>query len=112
MAEFLIGKKPDGSYYFSLKASDGQVILTSESFESIDAVKSTIEAVKNLSLFEDRYEKRASSDGKYYFSLKTTDGRLLGSSGMFDTAAYRNNGIEAVKRYAPPAVLVESRPKG
>jgi hypothetical protein len=62
-----------------------------------------VESVKKNSQDDARYEKKESSNGKYFFSLKSTNGQIVGSSEMYESAAARDNGIESVKKNAPDA---------
>lgn len=103
MAKFVIKKRTNGEFQFDLKAGNGQVILTSEGYSSKDGCKNGIESVKKNSQDDTKFEKKESSNGKYYFTLKATNGQVIGTSEMYESAAGRDNGIASVKTNAPNA---------
>ena len=41
------------------------------------------------------------------FNLKATNGQVIGTSELYESAAARENGIESVKKNAPDAEVVE-----
>ena len=107
MAKFEIKTRKDGEFQFNLKATNGQVILTSEGYSTKSACKNGIESVKKNSQDESRFEKLASKNGKFYFNLKSTNGQIIGVSEMYETETSRNNGIASVQKNAPDAEVVE-----
>jgi len=48
-----------------------------------------------------------SRNNKYYFNLKASNGQIIGTSEMYESAGGRDNGIESVKSDAPGAATVE-----
>lgn len=103
MGKFVITNRTNGEYQFNLKAGNGQTILASEGYTTKAACLNGVESVKKNSQDDARFEKKESSNGKYYFSLKATNGQIIGSSEMYESAAARDNGIESVKKNAPDA---------
>jgi uncharacterized protein YegP (UPF0339 family) len=103
MGKFVINQRTNGEFQFNLKAGNGQTILSSEGYSSKSACSNGIESVKTNSQDDSRYEKKESTNGKYYFSLKAGNGQIIGSSEMYESAAGRDNGIESVKTNAPDA---------
>lgn len=103
MGKFVITNRTNGEYQFNLKAGNGQTILASEGYTTKAACLNGVESVKKNSQDDARFEKKESSNGKYYFSLKSTNGQIVGSSEMYESAAARDNGIESVKKNAPDA---------
>jgi len=103
MGKFVITNRTNGEYQFNLKAGNGQTILASEGYTTKAACLNGVESVKKNSQDDARFEKKESSNGKYYFSLKSTNGQIVGSSEMYESASARDNGIESVKKNAPDA---------
>lgn len=103
MGKFVITNRTNGEYQFNLKAGNGQTILASEGYTTKAACLNGVESVKKNSQDDARFEKKESSNGKYYFSLKATNGQIIGSSEMYESTAARDNGIESVKKNAPDA---------
>lgn len=107
MGKFVIKKGSNSQYYFSLKADNGQTILSSEGYVSKSGCEAGISSVKANAKTDSNYEKKTSSNSKYYFNLKAANGQVIGTSEMYETSAGRDNGIESVKSNAPGASVVE-----
>ncbi|SDD19053.1 YegP family protein [Pedobacter soli] len=103
MGKFVITKRTNGEYQFNLKAGNGQVILSSEGYAAKSSCENGIESVKKNAQDDSKFEKKTSSNGKYYFSLKASNGQIIGSSEMYESTAARDNGIESVQKNAPDA---------
>ena len=103
MGKFVITKRSNGEYQFNLKAGNGQVILASEGYAAKSSCENGIESVKKNAQDDSKFEKKTSSNGKYYFSLKASNGQIIGSSEMYESTAARDNGIESVQKNAPDA---------
>lgn len=107
MGKFVITTRKNGEYQFNLKATNGQVILASEGYTTKAACENGIESVKKNAQEDGRFDRKESSNGKYYFNLKAGNGQIIGSSEMYETVASRDNGIESVKKNAPEATVVD-----
>lgn len=103
MGKFVISKRKDGEFQFNLRADNGQVILTSEGYAAKASAVNGIESVKKNAPDDSNYERKTSSNGKFYFNLKASNGQVIGSSQMYEAEASRENGIESVKKNAPGA---------
>ncbi len=51
MMKFEIRKAENGQFFFSIKASNGQIICTSETFESKLSAKEAIDSIKQNAAF-------------------------------------------------------------
>ena len=107
MAKFEITTRKNGEFQFNLKASNGQVILTSEGYTTKAACINGAESVKKNAVEEKRYEKMVAKNGKPYFTLKATNGQIIGQSQMYASERNRDNGIASVMKNAPVAEIVE-----
>jgi uncharacterized protein YegP (UPF0339 family) len=101
IGQFVIKTTINGQYYFNLKANNGQVILTSEQYTAKAACNNGIDSVKANAKDDSKYDRKTSTNGKYYFNLKAVNGQIIGTSEMYETAAGRDNGIESVKSIVP-----------
>ena len=104
MGKFVITKRGNGEFQFNLKAGNGQTILSSEGYATKAGCANGIESVKTNSQDESRYDKKESSSGKPYFTLKATNGQIIGSSEMYESTSSRDSGIASVKSNAPEAI--------
>ncbi len=107
MGKFVIKTDKKGEYRFNLHADNGQVILSSEGYTTKAACENGIESVKKNSPEMGRFEKNSSSNGKYYFNLKASNGQVIGTSQMYEAVQSRDNGIESVSTNGPGAQIVD-----
>jgi uncharacterized protein YegP (UPF0339 family) len=98
-------KKSGDQFMFNLKATNGQVILTSERYKSKQAAQDGIESVRKNSADDKRFERLQAKDGSPYFNLTATNGQTIGRSEMYKSVASRDAGIESVKKNGPGATL-------
>lgn len=108
MGKFVIKTRTNGEFQFNLQAGNGQNILASEGYTTKTACLNGIESVKKNSPEDARYERKTSSNGKWYFNLKATNGQVIGTSEMYESEAGRENGIESVKKNAPDATVEDT----
>ena len=106
---------------FDLKATNGEVIATSEVYTTEAACRKGIESVKNNadSPIEDqtvepvamqkhpKYELYMDKAGEYRFRLKAKNGEIIAVGEGYKSKANCLNGIESVKRNAPDAKIVD-----
>jgi uncharacterized protein len=104
MGKFVITKRGNGEFQFNLKAGNGQTILSSEGYSSKAGCTNGIESVKTNSQDDSRFDKKESSNGKPFFTLKASNGQIIGSSEMYESTSARDSGIASVKTNAPEAV--------
>lgn len=107
MGKFVIKTGSNGQYYFSLKADNGQKILASEGYITKAGCMNGIDSVKANAKSDSNYERKISSNGKYYFNLKASNGQIIGTSEMYESSAGRDSGIDSVKYNAPGASVLE-----
>ncbi len=107
MGKFVITTRKNGEFQFNLKASNGQVILTSEGYTTKAACNNGIESVKKNSQDDNRFKRLEAKNGDPYFTLTATNGQVIGQSEMYKSKASMENGIESVKKNAPDAEVVD-----
>ena len=117
MGKFIIRQVSSG-IKFDLKATNGQVIATSEVYEAKASCLKGIESVKKnapIANFEDqtaegfetavnpKFEMYVDKAGEFRFRLKATNGQIIAVSEGYKAIASCMNGIESVKKNAPDA---------
>ena len=105
MGKFEIKTTNSGKTMFNLKAGNGQVILTSEQYNSKSACENGIESVRTNSQNDDRFDRKTAKDGSPYFNLKASNGQVIGKSEMYTSTSAMENGIASVKKNAPDAAV-------
>ncbi len=102
MGKFEIKKDKAGEFRFNLKASNGQVILSSEGYKAKPSCMNGVESVRTNSQSDDRFERKQTSTG-HKFNLKSTNGQVIGTSEVYSSTSAMENGIASVKKNAPDA---------
>ncbi len=105
MGKFVIKTRTNGEYHFNLNASNGQTVLSSEGYSTKVNCKNGIESVRKNSQDDTKFDSKTSSNGKFFFNLKSTNGQVIGSSQMYESIASRDNGIASVKSNAFEATV-------
>ena len=121
MSKFVIRNVPSG-IKFDLKATNGQVIATSEIYETKAACRKGIESVrKNAPVARvadqtgegwkrqsnPKFELFRDKAGEFRFRLRATNGKIIAVSEGYVTKAACENGIDSVKTNAPEAEVAE-----
>lgn len=104
-AKYEIKKAKDGKYYFNLKASNGQVILTSQMYKDKSGAKNGIASVQQNASLNDLFEKKESTSEKSFFVLKAKNQQVIGKSQFYSSTASMDNGIESVKKNGATTVI-------
>ncbi len=107
--KFEIKAGKTGKFRFNLKATNGQIILTSEAYDSRKGAEGGIASVKKNAGNDGRFERKTAKDGSPYFVLKAANGEPIGKSEMYKTKRAMENGIASVGRNAPDAPVVDGK---
>lgn len=106
--KFELKVSKNGKYHFNLLAGNGQIILSSEMYESKSAAENGIASVSKNAVDEGRFERRESTKGDPFFVIKAGNGQEIGRSEMYSSKASMENGIASVMKNAPGAETVEA----
>lgn len=105
--KFEIKEGTSGKFRFNLKAGNGQIILSSESYETKQGAEKGVESVKKNASDDNRYERKTAKNDEAYFVLKAGNGESLGRSETYSSTSAMENGIESVKKNVPDAEVVD-----
>lgn len=92
---FEIKESPSG-FWFKLAAANGETLLVSEQYKTKKRAEQAIYAVRSELLKGAKFTTRKSKDGRFYFNLEDSEGKLLGSSQMYASQNSAQRGIEQV----------------
>ena len=121
MGKFVV-KKTNTGVKFDLKATNGQVIATSEVYTTLAACKNGVESVKTNSAVANvenqteegyetvknpKFEVYTDKAGEFRFRLTAKNGQIIAVSEGYATLVNCLNGVESVKKNAPDAEVVE-----
>jgi uncharacterized protein YegP (UPF0339 family) len=104
--KFEIFRDQGGGYRFRLKASNGQIILTSEGYTRKPSAISGIASVKRNARVDARFARKASAD-QFLFNLTATNGKVIGTTERYKTERACENGVQSVMKHAPEAATVD-----
>ena len=123
MGKFEINAGKSG-FCLRLKAGNGEIIATGESYSSVDAAKNGAASIaKNAPIanLEDqtvegyvqqkhpKFEVYQDKAGEYRFRLKASNGEIIAVSEGYVAKAGCMNGIDSVRRNAVDAKIVEPK---
>lgn len=106
MGTYKIKKSSNGQYFWVLNASNGQTLITSETYITKDGCKAGIASSK-VSVNESNFRRLFSIDKQYYFNQVANNNQVLGTSETYTTSYARDSGVDAVKREAPIASIID-----
>ncbi len=121
MGKFVIRTVKSG-IKFDLRATNGQVILTSEVYTTGASCRKGIESIRKnapIANVENRteegfavmthpkFEMYQDKAGEYRFRLKARNGEIIGTSEGYSAKAGCLNGIESVRKNAEGAEILE-----
>ena len=126
MGKFVIGKAKNGGVKFNLVAGNGEIIASSEVYNSKASAKKGIASIqKNAgAAVEDqtkegyavekhpKFELYQDKAGEFRFRLKATNGGIIAASQGYSSKSGCQNGIDSVKRNAPDAEIVDETKQG
>ncbi len=104
---FEIKKTASGKFHFNLKAANGEVILSSEVYESKRGAEDGINSVKANAWADAQYERKMSVKNEPYFVLRAANKQIIGQSEMYCSKDGCENGIASVKKNAAEASIVD-----
>ncbi|WP_205510036.1 YegP family protein [Longitalea arenae] len=108
MGKFIITKRVNGEFQFSLKTGNGETILSSEGYSTKSNCQNGIESVKRNAPDENKYDRKRASNGKFYFTLEAVNGQTIGISELYESESGCTNGILSVRMQAPDATIQDA----
>ncbi|MGE4800527.1 YegP family protein [Yersinia hibernica] len=100
-----IKKAKNGQYFFTLKASNGEIILTSEMYASKASTENGISSVQSNSPLENQYELKHNTKNEPYFVLKAKNHQVIGVSEFYSSETAAKNGIASVMKNGPTTII-------
>ena len=104
-AHYELKSAKDGRVFFNLRATNGEVVLTSQMYASRAGALKGIAAVQRHSRQAANFECRVGKAGKSHFVLKAANHRVIGTSETYNSQAALENGISSVQKNGPQAKI-------
>ena len=98
MMKFEVYKGNNKEHYFKLVDDTGKTLLSSEGYKQKASVINGLESVKKNLPVTGNIEKKMSSDGRFFFNVKSGNGQVVGTSGMFDSPELRDQWLIEMQR--------------
>ena len=100
----------DGRFFADLKASNGEIMLRTESYSSLSGIKSGIDTLKkNIEM--ENYAINLDKNGNFVFKIFSTAKRLLCIGEGYNTREQCEKAFASVKRFAKTAKIVKDTDK-
>lgn len=96
---FELSKNAHGQFRFVLKSGNAETILMSQEYGSRRAAEEGIEAVRKSAHGDAHYERKAATNGRPYFDLRSANHEVIGTSQLYADVATCEEGIAAVKAH-------------
>ena len=120
MGKFVI-KETKSGFRFNLKANNGEIIASGETYSTESACRNGIESIRTncVAPIEDqtvegyealkhpKFEVYKDKAGEYRFRLKARNGEIIAVGEGYKAKASCMNGIDSIKRNAPEAEVVK-----
>ena len=120
MGKYVIRQTATG-YKFDLKATNGEVIATSEVYTTEAACRKGVESVRSCAptanlhdltageteVKHPKFELYEDKSGEYRFRLKARNGEIIATSEGYKAKASCENGIDSVRRNADSETVAE-----
>lgn len=103
--KFLVTCDQHYQFSFVLTARNGQVLLESPVYPSLDKCREGIQAIRHHAADDKCYQRQTTAGKKWYFKLTTTEGSLLATGRPYTQRHGCERGIRAAKRIAPEALI-------
>lgn len=90
-----------GKFMFTLHAGNHQIILTSQLYADRSGAENGIASVRKNGANDASFDRKQAKSGQPYFSLMASNGQIIGSSEMYESAAACEKGIKSVMANSP-----------
>ena len=100
-------KVKNGHYLFKLKGSNGEIILSSETFCSKASAENAITFARYNAPDEHNYELKQTTGERRYFVLRGKNYQILGSGGPFSCESEARRGIKTAMECAATEEIMD-----
>ncbi|WP_020681251.1 DUF1508 domain-containing protein [Marinobacterium rhizophilum] len=94
-------------YTFSFLDTSGMSLVRSENYAVKKSCLNGVESVRKNSQIDGRYALAESKNGKFFFNLKASNGQVVATSALFESADLRSDAMALLKRHATTMPIEE-----
>lgn len=98
-----LGNEKESAFFFRLKASNGESLITSEDYTSLRGAWQGIETFKS-NIERGNFKISITRKGKFIVKLLTNQGNLLAQGEKYSTRTQAMSAIASIKRFAETAI--------
>ena len=95
-----------GKFHFNFFAKNGQIVLSSESYESDAAAFNGAFAVQTEGAKDAAYTIKESASGSFYFTVTALNGQVIGMSQQYTTRQSATDGVASLKALLPAITVL------
>ena len=95
-SRYVLERRGDGTFMFTLQTHNGKILLTSHAYEDKDSALRATNTARQLARRHENYELVRTDSGLVYFLLKGPRGEVIGQSPYIDAESVRQE-INLVK---------------
>ncbi len=99
-AKYEIKRSKNKAFHFNLKAPNGEIVLTSETYKTRGGAKNGIASVRRHGPNCLQYDIKMDKRKQYYFLLKSSNHKVIGRSESYTRAASMEKGIQIVMKHS------------
>lgn len=107
MSKFIISKRINGEYQFRLINDNGMTLLSSEGYYKKEACINGIKSTKINGIIPERFDKKKSTNNKFYFLLKGKNGQIICYSDLYEVETIRDIEIDIVQKILSEKIEIE-----
>lgn len=100
------GTEKDSAFFFRLKASNGEPLITSEEYTTLRGAQQGIDTFKS-NIARGNFKISITRKGKFIVKLLTNQGNLLAQGEKYATRSQAMSAVSSIKRFAETAVTDE-----
>jgi len=94
-------------FSFTFVNEEGKMLLKSENYKAKDSASKGINSVKKNCIEDKRYVLKESTNGMFFFNVKSANGQVVATSAMYPSEQERTEAINHVKANAPACSIEE-----
>lgn len=88
---------PDDLQFTKLHDSDGKLILMCRGCQTSDCFNDCINEIRKAAARDELYERNSTPDSKWFFNLRSVEGKIIATSRMHDTSFEMERSISIAK---------------
>lgn len=107
--KFLLKRASNGQYLFNLSSDNGEILLSSEFYRSLESAKNGINSVIANAGNIDHYQTSETNNGKYHFQLRASNGQIIGQSPLYNSKKSVTSAIERIHSNFKTSNTIDTR---